>query len=409
MDVATARREALDRSLLLFGGLLHPGVGADRLDAHLAGFRVRIIATTGDRSTQTVLATIASLIVRSGMQVIVNAPDLPTTTPLLGHGSLFASLDAHIRDAMPGAQLQTDGGADVTVAVGSASRKADIWIGAGSTEARCANSELAWQPGSELAALGAAGLAASEVHKAALRCLPVRHRTAGRLLQPTAATFDVGIASAPAVLGQLVMISGGAITSAALWTLLAIPNLRAHVRVWDDDSVALSNLNRCLLFGMRHLGDRKVDALATWSRADLVIEPVPMLFGAGDSLNGSTLVGADRIDARHHAQAARPPFLVVGATEGADIVLVSEHQPADPCAACLHPPHPVALGPVPTASFVSFWAGFLAAVRLLRAQSGQMITSDQQVTRCYPLQPQSLVQEAIARRSDCGLCGADAA
>ena len=117
------------------------------------------------------------------------------------------------------------------------------------------------------------------------------------------------------------------------------------------------------------------------------------------------LVGADRVGARHDVQLARPPFLVVGATDGAGTILVSEHPAGDPCAACLHPEGETEDRRVPTASFASFWAGYLAALRILRGIEPGSRDSSTQVTRCYPLQPQSTVEEPATRRPDCEVCG----
>ncbi|MGH2381715.1 MAG: hypothetical protein ACRDG7_10910 [Candidatus Limnocylindria bacterium] len=408
MDIAAARREALDRSLLLFADLLDTTVSADQLDEHLAGFRVRITAAEADRVTQTAVTTIAALLVRSGMPVVVDMPDRPTLTPLLRGGPFLASLDTHLRQAMPGASLESDGRADLTIALGSVSVAGGdaVWIGAGPTAARCTSTVTAWRPGGELEAIAGAALAATEAHKAALRPLPARHRTAQRLLQSSSSTYEVGIGMSVAPdVGPLTMVSAGAITNAALWTLIAIPNMSGHIRVWDSDRVALSNLNRCLLFGLMSINEPKVDALRGWSRRPLFIEPIPKNFRRGDRVETMALVGADRVGARHDVQLARPPLLVVGATEGAGVVLVSEHGAGDPCAACLHPHGATEEGRVPTASFVSFWAGYLAAVRVLRA-IGAGSRDSRQVTRCYPLQPQATVEGPATRRPDCEVCGA---
>jgi hypothetical protein len=407
VDIAAARREALDRSLLLFADLLDPTVSADQLDEHLAGFRVRITAAEADRVTQTAVTTIAALLVRSGMPVVVDVPDRPTLTPLLRDGSFLPSLDTHLSQAMPGASLESDGRADLTIALGPVSVAGDaVWIGAGPSAARCASTVTAWRPGGELEAIAGAALAATEAHKAALRPMPARHRTAQRLLQPSSSTYEVGVGMSVAPdVGSLTIVSAGAITNATLWTVLAIPDVAGHIRVWDSDRVALSNLNRCMLFGLMSINEHKVDILRGWSRQPLFIEPVPKNFRRGDRVETMALVGADRVGARHDVQLARPPLLVVGATEGAGVVLVSEHGAGNPCAACLHPHGETEEGRVPTASFVSFWAGYLAAVRILRAiEAGSR--DSRQVTRCYPLQPQATVEGPATRRPDCEVCGA---
>ena len=404
----TRRQEALDRSLSLFAGLLDPGVDASGLSAHLDNYRVCITFSERDRLTQTAVTSLASMVARSGMQIIIDAPGQPSVTPLLTDGPFIDALDTHLAQAMPDARTSTGGRADITVGIGDVRGRVDVWLSAGRTEARVDAANNGWQPSHELTALAAAALAATEVHKAALRLLPARHRTAARMLQPAGARFDVEIDSVPGGLGAIDMISAGAITNAALWTLLAIPDLGAAVSVWDDDIVALSNLNRCLLFSSNDVGALKVDALARLSTEHLSIEPIPTMFGPGIELNHPTLVGADRIEARHEAQRARPPILVVGATEAADVVLVSEHRSSDPCAACLHPKLPVADGPVPTASFVSFWAGFLGALRILKATAGDLPAIGARVTRLHPL-PQALVHESVQRRPGCEVCGAAAA
>jgi hypothetical protein len=171
-------------------------------------------------------------------------------------------------------------------------------------------------------------------------------------------------------LGAVDVISGGAIVNGALFSLLRVPDLRADLRLIEDDAVSLDNLNRCGLFLRSNVEQAKARALARWGTDSFTIEPVIARFEPETAdellpLAERVLVGVDAIPSRWFVQANASGWLGVGATShfGA---MVSEHLPNMPCAGCLHPYDEPDDGPLPTISFVSLVAGVVLAYRLLR-------------------------------------------
>jgi len=113
-----------------------------------------------------------------------------------------------------------------------------------------------------------------------------------------------------------------------------------------------------------------------------------------------TLVGADDILVRHWVQTGQPEYLVVGATTHFEIV-VSDHVPGAPCAGCVHPRATEAPAVIPTVSFVSFWAGYLSAVRILEHAAGYSFERDRQLTVAFPLQLNGSSTGPASLRPDC--------
>jgi ThiF family len=175
-------------------------------------------------------------------------------------------------------------------------------------------------------------------------------------------------------LGRVDLISAGAITNGALAVLLRVPGLASELRVIDDDTVSIDNLNRCGLFTRPAVGEAKADALAAYGGQDLAIESVRARFDQ-ETLAGllplapRIAVGVDHIPARWFAQERWPAWLGVAGTSHLEVV-ASEHRPGMPCAGCLHAEDDDAPSPLPTISFVSAVAGCLLAHRLLSVAGG---------------------------------------
>jgi hypothetical protein len=144
--------------------------------------------------------------------------------------------------------------------------------------------------------------------------------------------------------------------------------------MFDRDKTALSNANRCPYVMVDELGRPKVIAIRDLLPVRIRLTPIP------DHLNGETretvpsgsaiVVGADDISVRHFAQRLDPDWLVIGATSHF-LALVTEHPLGEPCAGCAH----VRLGDetavIPTWSIISFWSGFLVALRVISRAMGR--------------------------------------
>ncbi|MDQ2875912.1 MAG: ThiF family adenylyltransferase, partial [Actinomycetota bacterium] len=180
----------------------------------------------------------------------------------------------------------------------------------------------------------------------------------------------------PVAAGEIDIISGGAITSAALYALLRMPAVTASLRIIDPDVLTLPNYNRYALARRSMLGSPKVHALAAWETSSITItghqrrldETTATRLGP---LAPRLLVGVDHIPSRWTAQRAAPgSWICVGASSH-DYVLVSAHPPGAACAGCVHTRDDQAPGDIPTVSFVSFWAGLLQALELLASAAGR--------------------------------------
>lgn len=401
--VGQDREDALSRTLPLLGELLAP-IRATDLDGRLATFQVRLVLDAPnsiDATTQTFIATLASLVARSGMTLQVDLSPAPTLVSLPGFGAarFDEALEAAVRSMFPGATIDRAGATpDVAVVLGQAVSPLraestirlaavgrSVWLDWGTQSTR------PWRPANALAALAAAGLASMELNKFLLRTMSPRNATAAELLAASSLEFQVPFDLPHEVsLGRLDVISAGAISQNALWTFAAADGLTADIRVFDADYVELSNANRCPFVLLNHLAQAKVDLLADLVPYRLRIEPVARRFTLDDvvatPLAPVVLVGADDIAVRHWVQSAAPEFLVVGATSHFEIV-VSEHVASSACAGCVHPRMDEA-GPavIPTVSFVSFWAGYLCALRVIAHAVGLPYIAERQLTVAFPLQ-----------------------
>src|SRR5207302_10789968 len=140
--------------------------------------------------------------------------------------------------------------------------------------------------------------------------------------------------------------------------------------VFEPQNLAVSNLNRYVLM-RRSMGELAKTLMAErWARPEVTIvghrlhidEQTVASIGPWSP---RVIVGTDNVSARWLVQRSWPKWLAVAGTAGF-MVLASEHEPGQPCAGCVHAWTEDVTRDVPTASFVSYWGGLLAAVRLLR-------------------------------------------
>lgn len=84
--------------------------------------------------------------------------------------------------------------------------------------------------------------------------------------------------------------------------------------------------------------------------------------------------------------------------------MASAHERDLPCAQCLHPRDDLADTPIPTAAFVSFWAGLLLGVRFLRHLAGESVESPQQQSYLTALRPEAAWESPIDSPEACPTC-----
>lgn len=378
-------KEALSRTLLLMRTELDNSVTDDALLAALTGTSVAI--SIGDdavttQSGQSALVAAASLMARSGHLVWIDAPetDLAGPQPPLIGDRLVAGLDMLGRDLLPDHFLRfgkPPHPVDLSVTIGqgrSVEADATLHLAADDWATWTTDTSVPW-PGGEwpIGGLAAGALAAGEAFKCAMRRL-ANHARDRDYFAELAASFAGGTVQMaptstvpPTELPVFDIVSGGAIANAMLFTLYRLPGVIGRGRVLDDDSSALSNLNRNALLVRSALEQPKVTELARLG-GSVHVDPVLLRYQEGMPLAETVLIGVDDIPSRWAAQRQHPRWLGVGATEGFAIN-ISEHVPGAPCAGCLHPTHLSSDGPIPTAAFISFWSGLQLIARWLCAIS----------------------------------------
>jgi hypothetical protein len=136
------------------------------------------------------------------------------------------------------------------------------------------------------------------------------------------------------------------------------------------------------------VGRPKVDTLEHWGRGgfeivghrEMVDEPALARIGPCAS---QVMMGTDNAEARLILQRSWPAWLGVAGTAGF-MAMVSEHEPGQPRAGCLRSLTENVPGDVPTVSFVSYWAGLLAAMRLVRRRLLGSVLPAEQMTVMWP-------------------------
>ncbi len=175
-------------------------------------------------------------------------------------------------------------------------------------------------------------------------------------------------------LGDVDFVSGGAITTAALYCLARVPGLSGRLRVIEPDRLDLSNLNRYGLARRSDCRQFKVYILTRIETRRLAVTGVRERFDHESAerigpLSHRVVVGVDDIPSRWAVQRAADSWVGVAGTSHL-YSLMTTHRPGEPCAGCAHPRDDDLDGPIPTISFVSFWAGLIQARALLIEAAG---------------------------------------
>lgn len=412
------RHEALTRTLDLLGELLGPGQRGD-IDAALGATRVHIAypSSRADARTQAALYVLVCLLARSGVAVEAQLAAGPRLVALPGLDSpdFSEAMLAVVPRMFPGAKLGLPAGSPAfTIVFGDDPGRFSGTViricahGPRAWVARNSNTAGPWAPDDSLVALAAVGLGAGEVFKDILRPLSVRHLEE---LDPLEPTFTVPFRMQETVnLGPIVVISAGAITQMFLMTLAAEGGISADLTIFDGDLTELSNVNRCPFVMTDALNVPKVDAVKQLvGRQRLVsgrLEVTPIARHLDEETQhlvapGSTVVvGADDVAVRHRAQALQPIWLVIGATSHF-LTLITEHPANQACAGCAHHALGDDVRVIPTWSLISFWAGYLVALRTIAHGAGMPYSAARRVTTFWPLHPDAIFEHGLAFSSRC--------
>lgn len=423
-------REALDRTLRLMRDHLSEAVDDEQLLEALTSTTVVVAADRANLATaegQQALLTTMLLAARSGAQVFVNAPNVPivgASPPFHGERVVDAALDLGA-DVIPGARCEAglpEREADLAVLIGDSHWNGrakrvvrlagDVWTGeltSTGTGSRVAAT------GSPFGLLAAAALAAGEAYKVAmqrLRPCGAHMQTFQEFFAPTdAARIALAPDGTPAprgLFGSVDLVSGGAITQSLLYALARIPGAEMTGRVIEPETSDLSNLNRYMLLRRTYCGTRKIDDLASLDMGGIALSGVPMRYDER-TINdigpfaATVLVGVDHIPTRWLVQRARPRWLGIGATSHYS-AMASHHEAGTACAQCLHPRDEPDQGPIPTAAFVSFWAGLWLASLVSRHAAGERLPQAAQsiyMTSLRAESPRATWRSVVHSRQGC--------
>lgn len=409
----TDRDEAMTRTLDLLVELLGSG-RRDAIDQALASARVRLMVTSADLAdarTQAAVYALTMLLVRSGMSLEADLAHVRRRVDLPGlTGEDFAvGLAAVVPRMFPAADIGEPlanpdsilaiGDVPVDLAANVIRLSAD---GSVASVTRGHQASAIWEPRDGLSALASAAMAAGEVLKDVLRPLAASPL---EVLTPLEPAFEVPIGVGGRIdLGRLVLVSAGAISQQFLLVLTAVEGLSAELVVFDRDNTELSNANRCPYVMVDKLGGPKVLAIADLLPVRIQLTPIPShLTGETRSSvppGSAIVVGADDISVRHLAQRLDPDWLAIGATSHF-LALVTEHPRDEPCAGCAHVRLGDDIAVIPTWSIISFWSGFLVALRAIARAMGQPCPPSRRVTNFWPLRPEAIFEHDLAFNRDC--------
>lgn len=429
------RAEALDRTLVLMRSHIRPDVSDDVLLSGLTDFQVAVVADRANSTThagQSVIVTMALLCVRMGMNVMVTCDNVPLVGPQppLKCTHLLDALTDVGHDLIPGSSISAGSGmgaAQISVLVGDTpsslapSSRQVVRLCGGRWDASLMPSNFAGLPWAThdvpFGAMAGAALGAGEAFKAVM--LSMRKSSSipigifdDQFAPSLRARVELAPASTgcPSVLGDMDFISGGAVTHAALYSILRIRDASGRARMIEPQTYDLSNLNRYSLMRRSNAGAGKATHLAGLSTPAFTIDPIPERYDAQlqDVLGGlanNVLVGVDHIPSRWLAQQNCSGWLGCGATEQYNTV-TSFHSSRLPCVACLHPTDSGVDPRAPTVSFVSFWAGLWLAALLIRQVADQSPPPNEQAVWTSMLRSDAghaVLRRPVQRHAECRL------
>jgi hypothetical protein len=405
--------DALTRTVLLIRDFVTEAEASD--DDVVKALTSTTVAIVADEATATLPAAQAAITSLAGQVLAFGAslrlvlPDVPIAgeQPPLRGGRLLEALIDYAADLIPGALAESataPSSTDIVFLVGSTARLPSSrsltwrlgWTKWSGVLAMPDDSAPAIDADVPIGALVAATLGAAEAFKVSVRALLA---TAGvlRVYDELSATHRAVVRVAPEdtvvtnrVFGRVDVVSGGAIANAFLHGLLRIPQAGAAVRVFEPETLDISNINRYALARRSAVGQLKTRMLESQGTDRITITGEPIRFDentppAARTLAPIVLVGTDDIPSRWFVQSLRPQWLCVGATIHFT-AMASEHDGDSACAGCLHPEDDDVNALVATVSFVSYWAGLLLLVRLLRRHSNRPVPAGERVLEVATLQ-----------------------
>jgi hypothetical protein len=294
-------------------------------DRHIvAGLRATTARLAADRKNltscagQTALVTLYAQLAMMGLQIDLDIPDVELTCPQppLNCGDLPTALVNYSDDLLPGGSSTPGTKADITFALGdTGTPNPDIRVSGTATHAFVGPPDgarhVAWSGDLPIGAIAAAAAAAAEGARAAIariatvldRPHPANQfwtRHPGRRVDLDLSRYT---GADTADIGEIDVISAGAITNAAVYTLLRMPGVQAALRVIDIDRLVLGNLNRYALGRRSLLRELKTTVLAGYTTTRISIDGQPQFLddhtaGSLRPFAPALLVGVDHIPSR---------------------------------------------------------------------------------------------------------------
>lgn len=418
----------LDRTVRLVRESVPENVTDEEIIRHFQSFHVSCLVDAANLSTyvgQTALITFVSLVARMGIQIHLEVPEVKLVgrQPPLQKEFLVEGLLEFGNDLIPGSSITRTSARPsnmqfifgdtpyVSYQTPAWRLSGHDWVGKLSQTDLVGNQ---WTAAWPIGAMTAAALAAGEVYKAVIRQIGPLEEQSLFFEIVREATWNWG-GDCPIDLdldcGLVDLVSAGAIGQAAMYVLLRVPGLRMFPRIFDDDVVDGTTLNRGMLTRFSDIDRHKADLIAHSNESQVVpvkLDRDALLRYAPTA--PSVLVGVDDIPSRWEVQRATMGWLGVGGTSHYGTI-TSSHRPGEACAGCLHwKDDPEDLQFLPTVSFVSFWAGLALAVRFLRHKLGRPYPRDKQSLWLVPLRmddPNAGWWSPVSPHKDCPVgCGA---
>jgi len=421
----------LDRMIRLVHELVPDDISDEQIIRRFQTFRICCIADAANLSThagQTALVTFVLLAARIGVQVDLNIPEVkiigrqPSLRGIwlkealidLGEDLILGSLIRGKVVSYPDLVFIFGDTPYVSFYVPAWRVSGSEWSGRIFEASAVGNR---WTEVWPIGAMTAAALGSGEVFKAVVRQMqpPNQDAPSPYLEVVQQAKWDWGndcLTVRELNCGFIDLVSAGAINQAAMYALLRVPGLRFSSRVFDDDIVDVTSLNRGMMTRRSDVyrGRSKAGIIAQYAKSQAIPERLARIsIQRYLPLAPSVLVGVDDIPSRWEIQRWTADWLGIGGTSHFG-TMTSSHEAGEPCAGCLHPvDDPGDDQPLPTVSFVSFWAGLALVVRFLKYKLGRPYTSDRQALWLVPLRMDD--QNAgfwsrVAPKQDCPVrCG----
>jgi len=412
----------LDRTIRLVRESVSEYITDEEIVRKFQTFKVSCQSDVANLSTQagqTALITFVSLVARMGVQIQLEVPEVKIIghqPPLQKHFLLEGLLDLG-NDLIPGSSIgnMASSPPDMTFVFGNTPctpSPTPAWRVSGRDwEGKVSQIQVVgnqWTADWPIGAMTAAALGAVEVYKGVVRQIGVTDQQSLFFEAVPQAKWDWD-SSCPFDLdldcGSIDMVSAGAISQATMYVLLRVPGLRLIPRIFDDDVVDGTTLNRGMLTRFSDIGQRKAEVIARNITSEAIPEKlVRDALVQYTPLASSVLVGVDDIPSRWAVQKATMGWLGIGGTSHYGTI-TSSHEAGEPCAGCLHwIDDSETFQILPTVSFVSFWAGLSLAVRFLRHRLGRPYPREKQSLWLVPLRmddPNAGWWSPVSRRKDC--------